>query len=38
MKKDELVIFCPLLDKNDDTPEAALNLLKRTLMRLKKIL
>lgn len=29
-KKDELVIYCPLLLKKDDKPEAALNFLKHT--------
>ena len=29
-KKDELVIYCPLLDKKDDSAEAALNFLKHT--------
>ena len=30
-KKDELVIYCPLLLENDDTAEAALNLLKHSV-------
>lgn len=29
-EKDELVIYCPLLDKDDDQAEAALNFLKHT--------
>ena len=29
-EKDELVIYCPLLDKKDDTAESALNFLKHT--------
>ena len=29
-KKDELVIYCPILSKKDDKPEAALNFLKHT--------
>ncbi|HLG24584.1 MAG TPA: AIR carboxylase family protein [Candidatus Nanoarchaeia archaeon] len=29
-KKDELVIYCPLLDDEDDKPEAALNFLKHS--------
>jgi len=29
-EKDDLVIYCPLLDKDDDVAEAALNLLKHT--------
>ena len=29
-EKDELVIYCPLLDKNDDIAESALNFLKHT--------
>ena len=29
-KKDELVIYCPLLDKKYDTAESALNFLKHT--------
>ena len=28
--RDELVIYCPLIDKKDDQPEAALNFLKHT--------